>query len=145
MLGNIVNTIKNRLTSRVGDESSYRHHDHSKDSSRTRNIFLKLLNLSYAIVNQNQDDAYCNDNLFMLPRVYSQKSSNISGLWSPVSLKAPDKSLDELDNVVEKFMRCINVENCCDDKNVNTKRFDGKWKTFAIFLFARFAKVQQID
>jgi hypothetical protein len=113
-----VNNIKNRLTSRVSDESISPHF-YSTDEPRSRNIFLKLVSASYSLVNQNQDDAYCSENLFMLPRVYSQKTESDCGLWSPVSLKAPEKSLDELDNVVEKFIRCISVENYCNDKNVN--------------------------
>jgi hypothetical protein len=118
MLGSFVNSIKNRLTARVGDES-LPSHLYSTDSPRTRNVFLKLVNASYALVNQNQDDAYCSDNLFMLPRVYSKKTGVDCGLWSPVSLKAPEKSLDELDNVVEKFIRCISAENYC---NVNSMK-----------------------
>jgi hypothetical protein len=118
MLGNFVNNIKNRLSARVGDES-LTPHLYSTDVPRTRNIFLKLVNASYSLVNQNQDDAYCSENLFMLPRVYCQKMESDCGLWSPVSLKVPEKSLDELDNVVEKFIRCISAENYYDDKNVN--------------------------
>lgn len=114
MFGNFVNTIKSRLTARVGDES----HFNSTDDRKSQNVFLKLLNASYAVVSQQQDDAYCNDNLFMLPRVYSQNTEYVSGLWSPVSLKQPEKSLDELDNVVEKFIRCISVENRSHDSNV---------------------------
>lgn len=117
MLGSFVNNIKNRLAvARVGDESRL----HSPaGGARSRNIFLKIVNASYALVSQHQDDAYCNENLFMLPRVYSQKTEHVGGVWSPVSLKPPEKSLDELDNVVEKFMRCIEVENSCDSSNVN--------------------------
>lgn len=118
MLGSFVNTIKNRLTSRVSDES-FESHVYSPDASRSQNIFLKLMNASYALVSQNQDDACCSENLFMLPRVYSQTSENFSGLWSPVSFKPSEKSLDELDNVVEKFIRCINMENYSGDSNVN--------------------------
>lgn len=119
MLGTFVNTIKSRLTARVSDESF-----HATDESKSQGIFFKLINASYALVSQHQDDAYCNDNLFMLPRVYSHKSENIRDVWSPVSLKFPEKSLDELDNVVEKFIRCIGVENHSDDINVNRSE---KW------------------
>jgi hypothetical protein len=112
MLGSFVNNIKNRLAvARVGDESAA--------GARSRNIFLKFVNASFALVSQNQDDAYCNENSFMLPRVYSQQTEHVGGVWSPVSLKPPEKSLDELENVVEKFMRCIDVENSCDKTNVN--------------------------
>lgn len=130
MLGNIVNNIKSRLTTRVVDES-FQPHVHSTDGSRSQNIFLKLMNSSYAIISQHQDDAFCNENLFMLPRVYSHKSNTMSGLWSPVSLKAPEKSLDELDNIVEKFTRCINVKNCRLGSNVNMKCLDEKCSIFS--------------
>lgn len=113
MLGNFVSNLKNRLTARVSDESLP---SHLYATDVPKNFFFKLINASYALVSQNQDDAYCNDNLFMLPRVYTEDDC---GLWSPVSLKAPEKTLDELDNVVEKFIRCISVENYRDDKNVN--------------------------
>lgn len=119
MLGNFVSNIKNRLSSRVSDESM----TFPSDIPRSRNIFLKVINASYSLVNQNQDDAYCSENLFMLPRVFSQNTENECGLWSPVSLSAPEKSLDELDNVVEKFIRCINLENYSSDKNVNRNIF----------------------
>lgn len=119
MFGNIVSTIKSRLSTRVVDES-FQPHVHSSDVSKSRNTFIKLLRSSYAIVSQNQDDAFCNENLFMLPRVISQNTENV-GLWSPVSFKPPEKSLNELDNVAEKFIRCISLENCRDDTNVNTK------------------------
>lgn len=108
MLGNLVSNIKSRLTARVGDESF------SADTPRARNIFFKLRKASYALISQSQDDAYCSDNLFMLPRVYSEKSVHVGGLWSPVSLKPPEKSLDELDDVVEKFIRCISVDSHYD-------------------------------
>lgn len=111
-----MNTLKSRLSAKVGDESNS--HLQSGDNKRTRNVFLKLLNASYAIVSQHQDDAYCNDNLYMLPRVYSENTNAVSGLWSPVSLKPTEKSFDELDNVVEKFMRCISVESYSNDTNV---------------------------
>lgn len=114
MLENFVKTLKTRFTSRVGDES----HFQATGDRKSRNVFLKLLNASYALVSQQQDDAYCNENQFMLPRVYSQNTEQVSGLWSPISLKQSEKPLDELDNVVEKFIRCINVEN----RNFNVKQ-----------------------
>lgn len=71
------------------------------------------MNASYALVSQQQDDAFCNENLFMLPRVYSHgnDSTRIEPCRSPISLQAPEKSLDELDNIVDKFIRCITLEN----------------------------------
>jgi hypothetical protein len=142
MFGNFVNNLKSRLSTRVGDESMSPQF-YSTDVSRPKNIFYKLINASYSLVNQNQDDAYCSENLFMLPRVYSQQQEYVSGLWSPVSLTAPEKSLDEIDNVVEKFIRCISVENYDDDKNVNRMK---NGKVFHIFEhLCSIYRVQQID
>lgn len=107
MLGSLISSIKSRLSARVGD-----------DTPRARNIFFKLRKASYALINQSQDDAYCSDNMFMLPRVYSDKTAHVSLLWSPVSLKPPEKALDELDDVVEKFIRCISVDSHYDAKTV---------------------------
>ena len=134
MFGNIVNTIKSRLTTRIGDDS-VQPYVRSSDGSGSRNIFIKLLHSSYAVVSQNQDDAFCNENLFMLPRVVSQKTENV-GLWSPVSLKPQEKSLDELNNVVEKFIRCISSENYRDETNVNTKCSNEKLLPRYFFFFS---------
>ncbi|CRL01352.1 CLUMA_CG014480, isoform A [Clunio marinus] len=121
MFSNFVSSIKNRLATKIGDES-FKSRIHSTDIQESQNIFLKLLNAGYSIVNQNQDDSFCNENLFMLPRVCSKGSENITGLWSPISLRPPEKSLDELDNVVEKFIRCINMENHRDSPNRKNDR-----------------------
>lgn len=120
MFGSIVNTIKSRLTTRVGDESCQPYRKQFSDSG-SRNIFLKLLHSGYAIVSQNQEEIIGQENLFMLPRVVLQNKESV-GFWSPVSLKPREKSLDELDSVVEKFIRCINLENCDDNSNVNMNR-----------------------
>lgn len=78
------------------------------------------MNASYALVSQHQDDAYSNENLFMLPRVYSHGIDTCTEQCSsPISLQPPEKSLDELDNIVDKFVRCITLENGCEyDGNV---------------------------
>lgn len=127
MIGNLVQNIKSRWTNRVGDESFSGFNLPNRSTSKSRNLFVKLLNSSYALVSQNgHDDAYCSENLFMLPRVYSQTSSGHDNeLWSPISLKPCEKSLDELDNIVDKFVRCINMENCGENvkKNLREKTF----------------------
>lgn len=120
MIGNFVSTLRSRLSiARVSDEPSRRNFAYSTDESPS--FLNKLMNASYALVSQQQDDAYCNENLFMLPRVYSHgnESDCIQPCRSPISLQPPEKSLDELDNIVEKFVRCINLENGCEyDGNV---------------------------
>jgi hypothetical protein len=105
MFGSLVSSIKSRLS----DESS-------------RNMLVKLLNASYSLVSQKPDDSYCSENVFMLPRVYAQKADNVSGLWSPVSLLPAEKSLDELDDIVEKFSRCVSVESHVNDESLRSCR-----------------------
>jgi hypothetical protein len=110
MIGSFVNNIKSRLTSRVHDESfgiSIR----STDDAPGHGFLNKFINASYSLVSQHQDDAYASDNVFMLPRAYSQSTEPCS---SPISLRAPVKSVDELDNIVDKFVRCISMENDYD-------------------------------
>lgn len=146
MLGNFVNNLKNRLSPRSGDQSYQTHRNPSPDS-KSKNIFIKLLNASYTIVSQQQDDdAFCNANLFMLPRVYSQNTESLSGPYSPVSLKAAEKSIDELDNVVEKFMRCINVESYGHDTNVNIEKLKFSFTHSLLhFLASKLRSSNQID
>jgi hypothetical protein len=105
MIGSFVSNIKSRLTSRVTDDgsSSVR----ATDGFKNKTIFNKLLNASYSLVSQTQDDAFSNEN-FMLPRVYSQSSELCR---SPISLKPEEKSFDELENIVDKFVRCISLEH----------------------------------
>lgn len=103
MIGSFVSNIKSRLTSRVHDESFS-----STDDAKGNWLLHKFINASYSLVSQHQDDAYSNENLFMLPRAYSRGTELCS---SPISLTAPQKSVDELDNIVDKFVRCISMEN----------------------------------
>jgi hypothetical protein len=117
MIGNLVSNLKSRLGSaRVANSSSDSMHSfaYSTADSKSPSFLNKLMNASYALVSQHQDDAHCNKNLFMLPRVYSHGNNiigdNIEPCRSPISLQAPEKSLDELDNIVDKFVRCISIE-----------------------------------
>lgn len=125
MIGNFVSNLKSRLslTNRIGDHSMVEATDNI--GNKSRNLFVKLLNSSYSLVNQsNYEDTYCNDNSFMLPRVYGHQKSpdnNCNGLWSPVALAPKEKSRDELDNVVDKFIRCISVESDRENYHVHGK------------------------
>lgn len=120
MIGNFVSNLRNKLngSSRVSDVSMIngrrRNLGYSTDESPS--FLNKILNASYALVSQQQDDAYCSENLFMLPRVYSHGDNGndnniIEPCRSPISLQAPEKTLDELDNIVDKFVRCISIDS----------------------------------
>lgn len=125
MLGSLVSNLKNRLTpARISDTPSRRNFAYSTDESPS--FFNKIMNASYALVSQQQDDAYSNENLFMLPRVYSHgiDSDCTEPCSSPISLQPPEKSLDELDSIVDKFVRCTTLENGYEyDGNVGMKNF----------------------
>lgn len=117
MIGNFVSNLKSRLrVARVADEAASMQRNLAYSSvveSKSPSMLNKLLNASYSLVSQHQDDAFCNDNLFMLPRVYSHGNNDdsIQPCRSPISLQAPEKTLDELDNIVDKFVRCITIES----------------------------------
>lgn len=148
MIGNLVSNLKSRLGSaRVADSNSSSDSMHSfaysTADSKSPSLLNKLLNASYALVSQHQDDAYCNENLFMLPRVYSHSNNIIDGgdsielCRSPISLQAPEKSLDELDNIVDKFVRCISIETggsngTSYDGNVSYNTRDSEKRVFTL-------------
>jgi hypothetical protein len=126
MIGNLVSNLKSRLGSaRVADSNREPMHSfaYSTADSKSPSLLNKILNASYALVSQHQDDAYCNENLFMLPRVYSNGNidCDTEPCRSPISLQAPEKSLDELDNIVDKFVRCISI----DTGGSNGTSYDG--------------------
>lgn len=130
MIGSLVNNIKTRLTSRVSDVDTMNISLHSTDDSKSRNLFNKFINASYSLISQHQDDAYCNENIFMLPRAYTENVDE--PCRSPILLKPAEKSLDELDNIVDKFVRCISLENDYDS-NVLKAHIRIYFQSLAIF------------
>lgn len=48
------------------------------------------------------------DNSFMLPRVFNQTNDKYCE-WDPVELKAKEKFIEDIDNVIDKFSRVISV------------------------------------
>lgn len=48
------------------------------------------------------------DNTFMLPRVYDQTTAKKLD-WDPVELKATEKFIEDIDNVIDKFSRVVSV------------------------------------
>lgn len=47
------------------------------------------------------------DNDIMLPRVYDYTDLHVD--WDPVDLNAKEKFIDDIDNVIDKFVRVISV------------------------------------
>ena len=136
MIGSFVNNIRSRLTSRVSDVESMNISIHSTDGSKSTSLLDKFLNASYSLVSQHQDDAYCSNNVFMLPRAYTEPCR------SPISLKPSEKSLDELDNIVDKFVRCISLENDYDcnvhfahPSSIHTIELEIKYWLIDLFLY----------
>lgn len=67
----------------------------------------------YASVNQhnNDDTGYRNNNrTCMLPRVYAQESRDYD-TWGPVDLAPNEQFVEDLDNVIDKFIRVISVDD----------------------------------
>lgn len=111
MFGNLVNNLRSRVsvTNKIADISAFGE-SHSESGGRAQTLFNKLLSSSYSLISQsNLEDSYCNDNMYMLPRVLESPDGNCAPPWSPVALAPKEKHRDELDNVVDKFIRCVSV------------------------------------
>lgn len=49
-----------------------------------------------------------NNDAIMLPRVYNYPP-DLHGIWDPIELKVKEKCLEDIDNVIDKFVRVIRV------------------------------------
>jgi hypothetical protein len=82
-----------------------------------------ILNVSYSPLFQRRNKSQQHDEPLesrMFPRVYATPTTDLGGPWSPVALVAKERPLEELDDVVEKFIRVIAVEpDRKSNKNVN--------------------------
>lgn len=54
-------------------------------------------------------DADSNNDAIMLPRVYNYPNLNCD--WDPVELKVKEKFIEDIDNVIDKFVRVISVND----------------------------------
>ena len=52
-------------------------------------------------------DVDINNEAIMLPRVYNYP--NLQCNWDPIELKMREKCIEDIDNVIEKFVRVISV------------------------------------
>lgn len=50
----------------------------------------------------------CNNEAIMLPRVYNYPP-DLHGNWDPIELKVKEKCIEDIDNVIDKFVRVIRV------------------------------------
>lgn len=82
-----------------------------------RRLFNSLRMFLHKKLNKNKD-YYNNNNRneqnLMFPRVYAHAHSiddNSFDSWDPVDLTVNEKLVVELDNVIDKFTRVINVNN----------------------------------
>lgn len=130
--------VQNRYNDDICDDSNNRIDDHGtmptyavSRKAFTTNLltnFRAYFNGRYSAVNKTDN----NDDDLMFPRVYSCESREYGNEWDPVVLKASEKVVDELDNVVEKFMRVINVEV---DSSSATMRRDFHVRAIISFLY----------
>lgn len=103
----------------------------------TRNLLNNVrtyFNGRYTAVNKNDDD---DDDDLMFPRVYSQ-DTDYGRVWDPVELKAKDKVVEELDNVVDKFLRVINVDGNSSPASLRRSFYVGNTfiKLYSMLMFA---------
>jgi hypothetical protein len=130
MLGNIVYNIKNKLRPASEAASDFDSTNNIRSQTGILNGFRlnKLFNLRYLSVRQNDYDDEYNQNgrafmMDMFPRVISQHPEDCE-LWSPISLAPTPKLPEYMDNVVDKFVRVIdlNERDLANDRlNANAK------------------------
>lgn len=133
MFENLLLNIKSKINFNTKQNGDYIENvnNNSDDSWKrlSNGFFDKFSRKRYTAINQNQSkddhgDAYygrkSNDTM-MFPRVYSPDPAERRA-WEPIALAPKEKFTDDLDNVVDKFIRVIRI----DDQNnysCETERF----------------------
>lgn len=142
MFENLLLNIKSKINFNVKSQNEFIENvdldncNSSDDSwKRFSSGFFEKFNINrkrYTAIDQKQtnddhgDAYYCGRHLndtMMFPRVYSPDPAEHKA-WEPISLVAEEKYTDDLDNVVDKFIRVIRIdqENNCVDSS-ETERF----------------------
>lgn len=95
--------------------------DTGENRFATQNFFVNILNRNrnYMSIKQNCDDKHNSTKLNMLPRVVGENLNN-KRMWDPVELAPKQKTVEHLDNVLDKFVRIIHISevtkfllHCC--------------------------------
>lgn len=89
------------------DHSSNRDDSNAAILHETTNPTMLNVIRSYFSQFYHKSPASDVDNAIMLPRVYNQSKSFTD--WDPVELKVKEKFLEDIDNVIDKFVRVISV------------------------------------
>lgn len=119
MLDDFIVNLKKSLQSSSRNESS-NDRDHADGSTTAfierrqfdrnpsnRTNFISIFQSYFNKFNQKSDVTDGNTNL-MLPRVYAPDDAHCFD-WDPIELKAKEKYIEDIDNVVDKFARVISV------------------------------------
>lgn len=75
-------------------------------ASNTNRTMLNVVRSYFSQLYPKKSASDC-DNDVMLPRVYDYGDLKID--WDPVELRAKEKLIDDIDNVIDKFVRVITV------------------------------------
>lgn len=113
MVAFIERSVTNKINSNEATENS------------TMNTMRSYLNKLYRSGSTASDI----DNDIMLPRVYNNNKSDAANDWESIELKAKEKLIEDIDNVVDKFARVISVNE------TNSPRRDERFYVHWIYPF----------
>lgn len=141
MLDNLIVNIRtilpkaknNETLNKNGDDKSSDNYTHESaiaflehSSQRNESIYNETTNRTmlnavrsyFTSLYQKKSASDVGDDI-MLPRVYN--FTDLHDDWDPIELKIHDKLIDDLDNVIDKFVRVISVNET--NSSQNTKLF----------------------
>lgn len=88
------------------EHSSNRNSQFTNDTNTNRTM-LNVIRSYFSQLYSQKKPASDVDNDIMLPRVYDYTDLHVD--WDPVDLNAKEKFIDDIDNVIDKFVRVISV------------------------------------
>lgn len=90
-------------------EHSSNRNSHFINDTNTNRTMLNVVRSYFSQLYSQKKPASDVDNDIMLPRVYDYTDLHVD--WDPVDLKAKEKFIDDIDNVIDKFVRVISVND----------------------------------
>lgn len=93
------------------EQSSNRNYsNYSSGNNRTERTMLNAVR-SYFSNLYRKESASNHDNDIMLPRSYKNNNTDLQIDWDPVGLKVREEFIEDIDNVVDKFVRVISFND----------------------------------
>lgn len=106
MLENFFFNLKSKinLTKRKSECSSTEKENNAPGTTKQMlDVFLPNRNIRYVSVNQNDE--------FSQSKMFPRVANGNDNAWGPVDLAPKEKFVEEMDNVIDKFIRVISSDN----------------------------------